>query len=108
LAAGEPRLVKAIRWPSLFTLAALLVVSTKIAFEAWGIGIGALDFTGISGHAMTATSVLAVAGYLLGSKLTRAGATSLALAQRLRNKPSVRSFVRCGRFLRVLAAKPES
>jgi membrane-associated phospholipid phosphatase len=70
---------RAIRWLSLFTLAALLVAGSKIAFEAWGIGIRALDFTGISGHAMTATSVLAVAGYLFGSKLRRPGAISLAL-----------------------------
>jgi hypothetical protein len=69
---------KAIRWLWFFGSAAALVVGTKIAFEGWGIGVTALDFTGVSGHAMTATSVFTVAGYLLGSKLPRSGAIALA------------------------------
>jgi hypothetical protein len=50
----------------LFGIGALLVVSTKVAYLGWGIGIRSLNFTGISGHAMTATSTLTVAGYFAG------------------------------------------
>jgi hypothetical protein len=56
----------AIRWVSLFCAAALLVIGTKIAFGPSGLGRGPLDFTGISGHATSATAVLGVAGSLLG------------------------------------------
>jgi membrane-associated phospholipid phosphatase len=63
----------ALLWLSLFGAGAILVVCTKIAYLGWGMG-RQLDFTGISGHAMTATSVLAVAGYFVGSKLSRSGA----------------------------------
>ena len=63
----------ALLWLSLFGAGAILVVCTKIAYLGWGMG-GQLDFTGISGHAMTATSVLAVAGYFVGSKLSRSRA----------------------------------
>jgi hypothetical protein len=47
----------ALRWCSLFGLGLLLTVSSKIAFIGWGIGIRAIDFTGISGHTMLATSI---------------------------------------------------
>jgi membrane-associated phospholipid phosphatase len=60
----------ALIWLSLFGAGAILVVATKVAYLGWGMG-QQLDFTGISGHAMTATSVLAVAGYFIGSKLSR-------------------------------------
>lgn len=41
-------------------LTALLTTATKVAFIGFGIGIAALDFTGISGHAMFAAAVLPV------------------------------------------------
>ncbi len=47
----------ALRWCSLFGLGLLLTVSSKIAFIGWGIGVRAIDFTGVSGHTMLATSI---------------------------------------------------
>ena len=47
---------------------------TKIAYIGWGVGVPQLDFTGVSGHAMSAASVLTVAGYFIGSKYSKAGA----------------------------------
>jgi membrane-associated phospholipid phosphatase len=61
----------AVAWLALFGLGALLVVGTKIGYLGWGIGIRSLDFTGISGHAMTATSTLTVAGYLTGDRYSK-------------------------------------
>jgi membrane-associated phospholipid phosphatase len=58
-------------WLVLFGLGALLVVCTKIAFLGWGIGIRALDFTGVSGHGMTAASTLTVAGFLAGDRYSK-------------------------------------
>lgn len=54
----------AIGWCVLFLGGMALVVATKIAFVGWGFGIRALDFTGISGHAMRATAVYPVLFYL--------------------------------------------
>jgi membrane-associated phospholipid phosphatase len=51
-------------WAWLFALALIVVIITKVAFLGWGIGISALDFTGIGGHAMRATAVLPVIFYL--------------------------------------------
>jgi membrane-associated phospholipid phosphatase len=55
-------------WSVLFTAGLVLVVATKIAFIGWGLGIRALDFTGISGHAMRATAVFPVIVYLMLQK----------------------------------------
>jgi membrane-associated phospholipid phosphatase len=46
----------AVRWIILFGAAVLLTAATKVAFIGWGIGSAALDFTGISGHAMFAAA----------------------------------------------------
>ena len=54
----------ALIWCLMFGAGLLAVVATKIAFVGWGIGIRALDFTGISGHAMRASAVLPVLCYL--------------------------------------------
>jgi PAP2 superfamily len=64
----------AIRWLLLFGAAAALVVATKIAFIGWDVGIPEADFTGVSGHAMSSTSVLAVTGLYLGARASRADA----------------------------------
>ena len=50
----------AARWLVLTALGATLVLATKIAFLAFGIGSAALDFTGISGHTTLATAILPV------------------------------------------------
>lgn len=52
-------------WGFLFSLGLFIVLATKVAFIGWGIGIEALDFTGISGHAMRASAVFPVMAYLL-------------------------------------------
>lgn len=52
-------------WCLLLALAMVLVSVTKIAFIGWGIGIPALNFTGISGHTTFAMAVLPVMAYLL-------------------------------------------
>ncbi|WP_404981032.1 MULTISPECIES: phosphatase PAP2 family protein [Caballeronia] len=50
-----------VEWVALFSVGSALVAVSKIAFIGWGIGIRHVDFTGISGHAYMATSVLPVA-----------------------------------------------
>jgi membrane-associated phospholipid phosphatase len=44
-------------WLGALAGAALLTTMTKVAFIGWGIGSAALDFTGVSGHAMFAAAV---------------------------------------------------
>ena len=57
------------RWWLAVGLATLLTTATKLAFIGWGIGISALNFTGISGHAMFAAAVYPVLAALLASRL---------------------------------------
>lgn len=52
-------------WIALFGVGMALVVITKIAFMGWAIGVESVQFAGFSGHAMRATAVYPVAGYLL-------------------------------------------
>ncbi|MEO8857684.1 MAG: phosphatase PAP2 family protein [Burkholderiaceae bacterium] len=47
----------AVWWMVLLTLAIALTTATKLAFIGWGLGWPALDFTGVSGHAMFAAAV---------------------------------------------------
>ena len=51
--AGRPL---ALCWAGALAAAALLTLASKLAFIGWGIGWPALDFTGISGHAMLAAA----------------------------------------------------
>lgn len=44
-------------WVVLTSLATLLTTATKVAFIGWGVGSAALDFTGVSGHAMFAAAI---------------------------------------------------
>ena len=57
-----------VRWWSALALAIALTTVSKLAFIGWGLGIAALDFTGISGHAMMAASVYPVMLALLASR----------------------------------------
>jgi membrane-associated phospholipid phosphatase len=61
-------------WLFLYSTGAFLVVCTKIAFQGWCLGVRALDFTGVSGHSMSAASVLPVAAYLVASRFSNSGA----------------------------------
>jgi membrane-associated phospholipid phosphatase len=62
----------AVGWLAWLAVAVALTTATKVAFIGWGIGSPALDFTGISGHAMFAAAVYPL---LLGALLPRAGRT---------------------------------
>jgi membrane-associated phospholipid phosphatase len=47
-------------WLLSLALATALTLTSKMLFFGWGIGVASLDFTGISGHALLASSVLPV------------------------------------------------
>jgi membrane-associated phospholipid phosphatase len=73
------------RWLSVLTLVGTAVVISKLAFMAWGIGIPALDFTGLSGHSAMAATVWPAVLSLLVSQWGRTwrlsgAATGFALA----------------------------
>jgi membrane-associated phospholipid phosphatase len=55
-------------WTFLYASAMGVVSATKIAFMGWGIGIPAMNFTGISGHTAFATTVFPVLFRLAASK----------------------------------------
>jgi membrane-associated phospholipid phosphatase len=58
-------------WLVAFGTGSALVMVTKIAFMGWGIGSARLDFTGISGHTMLATSISLTAVFLVTRGLDR-------------------------------------
>ena len=66
-------------WLLALGAAASVTLLTKILFMGWGVGIAAIDFTGISGHALLATSVLPLLfGWLwapLRGRFNRTGVT---------------------------------
>ncbi len=64
-------------WLLAFTAAALVVLVSKLAFMGWGIGSEALDFTGFSGHAMMAASILPVI-FFVAMPASRPGLSQLA------------------------------
>lgn len=68
----EGRARAAILWCVLFASQAVLVAATKIAFRGWGIGIEALDFTGVSGHSALACSVIPIGCMLAVQRYSRA------------------------------------
>ena len=59
--------VLALRWMVGLAFAALITLTTKLAFIGWGIGWTAIDFTGISGHAMCAAATYPILFLALGS-----------------------------------------
>lgn len=60
---GERRLAR--WWCCLFVAGMAAVATTKLAFIAWAIDAGPLDFTGASGHAARAMAVYPVLSYTL-------------------------------------------
>ncbi|WP_371865079.1 phosphatase PAP2 family protein [Duganella aquatilis] len=64
LMAGKSWRLAAI-WVGLYGVGMALVVITKMAFMGWGIGVQSVDFAGFSGHAMRASAVFPVAGFLI-------------------------------------------
>jgi hypothetical protein len=71
--AGDPAREAAIRWSVGIAVGTLLTTTSKIAFIGFGLGWPALDFTGVSGHAMYASAVLPVLAALVAG---RAGAAT--------------------------------
>ncbi len=70
------------RWLIAVACVCVITLATKLAFLGWGIGIHALEFTGISGHAAVSASVWppllrAVAKDSLGRRVWKTGLTSL-------------------------------
>lgn len=63
-------------WCLLFAAGMGLVVATKIAFLGWGLGIQALDFEGLSGHATRAFAVIPVLCYLIQQEKSAAARVS--------------------------------
>jgi membrane-associated phospholipid phosphatase len=61
----------ALLWLVPLALAVGLTTASKIAFIGFGVGNGALDFTGISGHSMFATAVYPLLGFAIGSAAHR-------------------------------------
>ncbi|WP_158801698.1 phosphatase PAP2 family protein [Acidisoma sp. L85] len=62
---------------------AAVVLATKLAFLGWGLGIPALRFAGISGHAMLACSIMPIAAYFISRRAgvrTRIAAALLGFA----------------------------
>jgi len=67
-------------WLLAFALVVLATMTTKVLFLGWGLGIALLDFTGISGHALLASSVLPVFfSWLLAADQRRYSAPGVAL-----------------------------
>jgi membrane-associated phospholipid phosphatase len=58
----------ALRWWLALLVGTVLTTATKLAFIGWGVGIVALNFTGISGHAMFAAGVYPVLAAVLASR----------------------------------------
>ena len=52
-------------WLCFVVGAALLTLTTKVAFIGWGVGVAALNFTGVSGHTMFASTVYPLLACLL-------------------------------------------
>ncbi len=57
----------AFTWMLTFGAAILLVLASKLAFLGWGLGVAAIDFTGISGHSTVSTAVFTMGAWLLAS-----------------------------------------
>jgi len=74
---GAGRGRDALRWMASLAAAGVLTTLTKVAFIGWGYGIASLDFTGISGHAVSASGILPMLAWAAlmhrGPRLQRAG-----------------------------------
>lgn len=58
----------AVRWLQTLLIAALITLASKIAFIGWGIGSARFNFTGVSGHAMFAASIVPLLVATLASR----------------------------------------
>jgi|HubBroStandDraft_1064217.scaffolds.fasta_scaffold00066_24 membrane-associated phospholipid phosphatase len=80
--AGQLAVIKAWRdlglWVASLATAIGVTAASKIAYIGWGLGNRQLEFTGISGHAMLASTVLPVVGHLMIPGPALAGGTAAA------------------------------
>jgi membrane-associated phospholipid phosphatase len=53
--AGQRRLASS--WMALLLLAVACTTASKLAFIGWGLGVAAINFTGVSGHTMFAAAI---------------------------------------------------
>lgn len=56
-----------VMWLGSLALAVTVCLTSKVAYIGWGIGIESINFTGVSGHTLFATSVLPVLFYWLAA-----------------------------------------
>lgn len=63
----------ALRWLAALAMGTLITTASKLAFIGWGIGIGAINFTGVSGHAMYAAVVFPMLSGVWASKWRGSG-----------------------------------
>jgi len=66
-------------WLAGMVTATIITLATKIAYIGWGIGITSIDFTGISGHTLLATSVLPLLSVLAMGLSGKSGLPLVAL-----------------------------
>lgn len=64
--AGQRRAVRV--WMLSLSFAVVITMTSKLLFMGWGLGIASLDFTGISGHTLLATSILPVLFNVISGK----------------------------------------
>ena len=69
----------AVRWLLAFGLTGFVVLATKIAFVAWGIGSAELDFTGFSGHSALSACFWPVWAWLVTAWLDKPAACRAAV-----------------------------
>ena len=63
----SPRL--AVVWLGGLVTATLITTASKVAFMGYGLGWAALDFTGVSGHAMFAAAIYPLTGVAISSAI---------------------------------------
>lgn len=73
IALSTRSLSNAMTWLLPMGVAALLTVLSKVVFIGWGVGIAAIDFTGVSGHTMFAAAIYPVLSGVVASWLSEPG-----------------------------------
>lgn len=63
----------AVRWALAFGLTGFVVLITKVAFVAWGVGSAELDFTGFSGHSALSACFWPAWAWLVTAPMDRPG-----------------------------------
>ena len=71
LAWARPTRPLAAAWTAGAAAAVGLTTASKVAFIGWAVGVAAIDFTGFSGHSMSAALVLPVLARLAASRTPR-------------------------------------